>query len=96
MGLADSFNILGYYGYLSPREGFSKAKVAAVRALEDEALAEAHNSLAFVRLLYDWDWQDAERQFKKALKLNPDMRQRTTGMLNIWQRWADPTKLWRK
>ena len=72
VGLADSFNILGYYGYLSPREGFSKAKVAAVRALEiDEALAEAHNSLAFVRLLYDWDWQDAERQFKRALKLNP-------------------------
>ena len=72
VGLADSFNILGYYGYLSPREGFSKAKVAAVRALEiDEALAEGHNSLAFVRLLYDWDWQDAERQFKRALKLNP-------------------------
>ena len=70
--MADSFNILAYYGYLSPREGFSKAKAAAVRALEiDEALAEGHNSLAFVRLLYDWDWQDAERQFKRALKLNP-------------------------
>lgn len=71
-GLADSYNILGYYGYLSPREAFSKAKVAAVKALEiDDGLAEAHNSLAFVRLLYDWDWQDAERQFKRALKLNP-------------------------
>jgi TolB-like protein len=71
-GLADSYNILGYYGYLSPREAFSRAKVAAVKALEiDDGLAEAHNSLAFVRLLYDWDWQDAERQFKRALKLNP-------------------------
>jgi len=49
-----------------------KAKAAARRALElDESLAEAHNSLAYVNLNYDWDWIRAEIEFKRSLQLNP-------------------------
>jgi serine/threonine-protein kinase len=71
-GLADSYIILGYYNYLSPQEAFAKAKAAAVKALDlDKGMAEAHNSLAFVRLLHDWDWTGAEVEFKQAIELNP-------------------------
>jgi tetratricopeptide (TPR) repeat protein len=50
-----------------------KAKSAAMRALEiDGSLAEAHASLAFVRLYYDWDWTGAEREFRRAIELNPN------------------------
>jgi len=71
-GLADSFNILASYSAMSPGEAFPKAKAAATRALElDDKLAEAHTSLAFVRLGYDWDRREAERGFKRAIKLNP-------------------------
>ncbi len=70
-GLADA-----YYGlsnlYLPPREAMPKARAAALKALEiDERLAEAHTSLAMVKAFYDWDWEGAEREFKRALELNP-------------------------
>jgi len=72
-GLADCFNILGYYCVLSPQETFPKARANAVKALElDDSLAEAHTSLAFATLLYDWDWSSAETGFQRALALNPD------------------------
>ena len=49
-----------------------KAKAAAMRALElDETLAEAHTSLARVLAAYDWDWPGAEKEFKRAIELNP-------------------------
>jgi len=49
-----------------------KAKAAAMRALElDEMLAEAHTSLARVLAVYDWDWTGAEKEFKRAIELNP-------------------------
>ncbi len=71
-GLADSYNILASYSALPPHEAFTRAKTSAIKALElDEQLAEAHTSLAFVRLGYDWDWKAAEREFQLALKLNP-------------------------
>jgi eukaryotic-like serine/threonine-protein kinase len=75
-GLADCYNLLGVAdvaGTLAPREAFPKAKVAALKALEiDDALAEAHNSLAFVRFWFEWDWPGAEREFKRAIELNPN------------------------
>ncbi len=72
-GLADSYSILGDYGFVPPREAFPRAKGAATRALElDDTLAEAHNSLAYVRWAYDWDWAGAEREFKRAIELNPN------------------------
>ncbi len=71
-GLADSYDILGLYTVLPPREAFPKAKAAASRALEiDGSLAEARTSLAFARHYYDWDWAEAEREYRRAIELNP-------------------------
>ena len=73
-GLADSYALLGdwEYGVLSPQEAFPKAKVAATRALVlDDKLADAHTSLAFTLDLYDWDWKSAEKEYQRALALNP-------------------------
>jgi len=73
-GLADSYTLLTLYG-----EGVSnmtEAKAAAEKALElDGTLAEAHTSLAAVKILHDWDWQGAEREFRRALELNPNFAQ---------------------
>jgi len=70
-GLADSYDILGTYEFVPPREAYPKAKEAAEKALElDDSLAEAHTALAFVHNVYDWDWRRAEREFKRALELN--------------------------
>lgn len=71
-GLADSYILLGFYGADSPNEVMPKAKAAAVKALElDDSLAEAHNSLAYIHFTNEWDWRAAEKEFKKAIKLNP-------------------------
>ncbi|MDQ3742959.1 MAG: tetratricopeptide repeat protein [Acidobacteriota bacterium] len=72
-GLADSYNLLGIYNVSAPREIFPKARAAAVKALEiDDTLAEAHTSLAHVLQYFDWDWSGAEREYRRALELNPD------------------------
>jgi TolB-like protein/DNA-binding winged helix-turn-helix (wHTH) protein/Tfp pilus assembly protein PilF len=72
-GLADCWLSLGWYGYLSPKETFPQAKAAAMKALElDATLGEAHTSLAFANMNYDWDWSAAEREFQKAIELNPN------------------------
>jgi tetratricopeptide (TPR) repeat protein len=72
-GVADSYNLLGYYYYMPSKEALPKAKIAAERALEiDESLAEAHTSLAWVSMLYDWDWKAAEKEYKRAIELNPN------------------------
>src|SRR5262249_11235192 len=71
-GLADCYGTLGWYGVLSPEESFPKARAAATRALGiDEALAEPHASLGWVKTFYDWDWRGAEREYKRAIELNP-------------------------
>lgn len=71
-GLADSYIILSGYGSMMPEEVFPTAKAAAMKALRlDEALAEAHTSLAGVRAWYEWDWEGAERRFNRAIELNP-------------------------
>ena len=69
-GLADSYVVPA--NRLPPREAMPKAKAAAMRALElDETLAEAHTSLARVLAVYDWDRVGAEREYKRAIELNP-------------------------
>jgi tetratricopeptide (TPR) repeat protein len=71
-GLADAYALLGFYGYLPPNEVMPKAKEAAQRALEiDDALAEAHSSLGFIHTIFDWDWDRADKEFERALELNP-------------------------
>jgi serine/threonine protein kinase/tetratricopeptide (TPR) repeat protein len=72
-GLADSFALMGAAAFemLPPREAMPRAKAAALRALEiDASLVEARTTLAFVRRLYDWDWAEAERDFRQACVLN--------------------------
>jgi TolB-like protein/Tfp pilus assembly protein PilF/class 3 adenylate cyclase len=74
-GMADTY-VLAADLYIPPREAFSKAKEAALKAIElDETLAEAHASLGFVHFHYDWDWAAAEKEFKRALALNPQSAQ---------------------
>ncbi len=71
--LADSYNAMTAYPYLSPKEAIPQAKAAARRALEiDSTLAEAHTALANSLACFDWDWAEAEREFKRALDLNPN------------------------
>ena len=71
-GLADSYNLLGSYGVLRPIEAYPKANAAAAKALQiDDTLPEAHASLAFTMARYDWAWPGAEREFRRAIELNP-------------------------
>jgi len=72
-GLADCWVPLGWYGFVPPTEAFPSAKQAITKALSlDDSLAEAHTSLAFVTAYYDRDWAGAEREFRRAIKLNPN------------------------
>jgi tetratricopeptide (TPR) repeat protein len=73
-GLADSYALLGSAPYtaLPPSEAFPKAKANAKKALElDEGLAEAHVSLAYSALVYDWNYAEAEKEFQRAIHLRP-------------------------
>jgi TolB-like protein/DNA-binding winged helix-turn-helix (wHTH) protein/Flp pilus assembly protein TadD len=73
-GLADTYALLGdwQYAVMTPKEAFPKAKAAAIKALElDSALGEAHNSLAFVLDGFDWDFDAAGKEFRRAIELNP-------------------------
>jgi TolB-like protein/DNA-binding winged helix-turn-helix (wHTH) protein/Flp pilus assembly protein TadD len=73
-GLADSWAMLAssFYDAVPPREAMPRAKAAALRALElDDGLAEAHTSLAYVRMVYDWDLVGAENAFQRASRCNP-------------------------
>jgi len=70
-GLADSYQNVNVAA--APLDRLVKAKAAATKALElDDTLAEAHTSLARLKLHVDWDWPGAEREFKRALELNPN------------------------
>jgi serine/threonine-protein kinase len=70
-GLADSYNMLATYGMLAPTEAFPKAHDAAMRALAiDNKLAEAHAALAYTHFRGDWNWSEAEKEFKESIRLN--------------------------
>ncbi|MGE0132341.1 MAG: protein kinase [Blastocatellales bacterium] len=73
-GLAEAYGFLASStGGQPPREAYPKAKAAAMKALElDESLGEAHCTLGFFRLLYDWDFAAAEAEFKRAVELSPN------------------------
>jgi adenylate cyclase len=69
-GLADAYVFMADW-FMEPKEAFSRAKAAAEQAVDlDRTLPEAHTSLAFVRLHYDWDWKAAEGEFARAIALN--------------------------
>ncbi len=72
-GLADCYSMLAQVFVIPPKEAFPKARELAKKALEiDETLAEAHTSLAYVLWSYDWDWIGMEREFRRAIELNPN------------------------
>ena len=71
---AESYNSMGKNPDVPPNECIPLAKAAATRALEiDPQLPQAHSALADSLALYDWDWAGAERHFKKALELDPNI-----------------------
>ena len=73
-GLADTYALLGdwQYAVMTAKEALPKAKAAAIKALElDDNLGEAHNSLAFCLDGFDWDFAAAEKEFRRAIELNP-------------------------
>ena len=71
-GLADSYVLLGWNSYLPPKEAFPKGKAAAMTALQlDPGLAEAHAPLAALLWLFDWQWDEARKEFTRSLELAP-------------------------
>jgi TolB-like protein/DNA-binding winged helix-turn-helix (wHTH) protein/Tfp pilus assembly protein PilF len=73
-GLADTYALLGdwQYAVMTAKEALPKAKAAAMKAIElDGALGEAHNSLAFCLDGFDWDFDAAGKEFRRAIELNP-------------------------
>ncbi len=72
-GIADYYSVLGDHRYIPYLEAFTKSKENALRAVQyDDSSAEAHTSLASAFYQLDYDWKGAEREFKKALELNPN------------------------
>ena len=72
-GLAQAYSSLALSGELPAAEWFPKAKTATLKALElDDQLAEAHASLGYILFWYEWDWNESENRFKRALELNPN------------------------
>jgi DNA-binding winged helix-turn-helix (wHTH) protein/tetratricopeptide (TPR) repeat protein len=70
--LATVLYLPGYYGMVRPQESFPNARSAAERALElDDGLVEGHEALATLNL-FDWRWEDAEREYKRCLEINPN------------------------
>ena len=70
--MGDAYVQLGYTNAIAPGDAFPKARDAALHALTlDSSLAEPHATLGFVRLYYDWDWPAAEREFRRAIAMNP-------------------------
>jgi TolB-like protein/DNA-binding winged helix-turn-helix (wHTH) protein/Tfp pilus assembly protein PilF len=71
-GLADTFSLMSTWQIGPPNELMPKARAAALQALQiDESLAEAHASLALIEESYDYDWPGAEKEFRRAIQLNP-------------------------
>ena len=70
--LADLYTRMATSSNMPAEEAYAKARTAAEKALElDHALAEAHSALGSVKIFADWDWSGAEREFQKAIALNP-------------------------
>jgi eukaryotic-like serine/threonine-protein kinase len=82
-GLSDSYSHAATFGYERARQGMPKARTLALHALElDSSLVEAHSSLAFISLFYDFDFATAGREFAKALAINPNYHS-----AHLWKAW---------
>ena len=71
-GLADAYCLLAEYGVRAPGQAVPRARQAALRALElDPRSSEAHASHALIRSMHDWEWDEAEALYRRAIELNP-------------------------
>jgi serine/threonine-protein kinase len=71
-GMAEAYDELGNMNLVPPRDVMPKARAAALKALAiDNSLSEAHAALGLVESTYDWNWRGAEREFKRAIELDP-------------------------
>jgi TolB-like protein/Tfp pilus assembly protein PilF len=81
--LATCYVLLAFFGYLPPREAYPRARAAASAALEiDERLAEAHVALGAVAWYFEWNSQEAEREYRRAIELNP-----SNSVALYWYTW---------
>ena len=72
-GLADAYSVAGIYGPLTVQEAYPLQREAAIQAVRlDDNLSEAHQALGAGKLLYDWDWQGAATELKRAIELDPN------------------------
>jgi serine/threonine-protein kinase len=74
VGVARSYNVMPSFAFMSPKEAMPQAKAAAERALQiDPNLADAHGARANALALFDWNWAEAEREFKLAIELDTNV-----------------------
>ena len=72
-GIADAYRSFSLTSDIDSNDAMPKAKTAALKAIElDETLADAHTALGFIIFFYDWDWQGAEKEYQRALELDPN------------------------
>lgn len=73
-GLAEAYSIMSTitYGSLTTKQAMDRAHWAARQALQLEESAETHTSMGVLRLRYDWEWKEAEEEFKRAIALDPE------------------------
>jgi Tfp pilus assembly protein PilF len=90
-GLANSYIFLSQPGVGdAPKEALPQAKAAATKALAiDDSLGEAHSALAHVIELYDWDWQGAEREYRRPWNSTQMTHWPTIGMVNTCKQWDE-------
>lgn len=83
-GLADAYTELGFFSFRSSsKDSGVMARGAAESALTlDDSLAEAHNSMALIKMYFDWDYNGAETEFKRAIQLNPG-----NASVHMWYGW---------
>ena len=82
-GLADAYTEMSFFSFSAHSEWMPKAEDAARKALElDDSLGEAHNSLAIIEMYLDWNYAGAEREFKRAIALNPG-----SALIQNWYGW---------
>ena len=73
-GRAEAYSLLPVFGSVRPREAFAVAKTSVLRALAlDSILPEAHSALGLIHIFYDWDFAAADRELRRARKLNPSL-----------------------
>jgi DNA-binding winged helix-turn-helix (wHTH) protein/TolB-like protein/Flp pilus assembly protein TadD len=74
VGITDCYIWMSYFDVWPPKETYPKARAAATKALElDEHIAEAHVGLASVKMEYEWDFEEAKREYQRAIEINPNL-----------------------